>query len=267
MIITNAFPDDPDDSDGLEVEPEDTLGAENYAEPGAKEAEEFYGAEYAEPGTEEDFLVKRAAWERGELSESDLPQGAISFDTRGRKLIFGTYEPKRGRDADLGVKRTPADFGTAVSPNWKPSTHKPLPSVRCVVIKKDGNRCGRWSIRGATVCLSHGGQLPNVKKHAAAAVETARMRLVDMTDEAVSVLIDLTSPGTSDAIRLKAATEILDRAGIKGGMDINIEVEHKIDAGKTIADRLEQITSRNVIDAGEVDAEVVDDESGGEERA
>lgn len=229
-----------------------------------EDSEEFSGSEYAQEGSEEEFLAKRAAWERGELAENELPEGAISFDTKGRKLIFGYYEPILGRDGDRGIKRKPSDFGTAVSPNWKPTVDKPIPSVRCVKIKKDGERCDRWSIRGATVCLSHGGALPNVKQHAAAVVETARMRLIDMTDEAVTVLGELTLPGTSDAIRLKAATEILDRAGIKGGMDINIEVEHKIDPSATIAERLSQISQRNKksLEKGTediIDAEVVED--------
>lgn len=221
---------------------------------------DFSGVEYAEAGSEDEFLVLREAWERGELAEEDLPMGARSKDSRGRDLVFGRYAPKIGRDAATGIKRMPADLGT-VSPNFKPTVEKPMPSIRCVNIKKDGMRCNRWSIRGGTVCLVHGGRMPTVQKAAAAAVDRARMRLVDLTDDAVDVLEDLTRAGTADAIRLKAATEILDRAGIKGGLDINVEVEHKIDPGLTIAQRLEQISKRSSQDEKEdiVDAEVVEE--------
>lgn len=233
-----------------------------------EEDDSALGAEYAEEGSEEEFLAKRAAWERGELDEEDLPVGAVSYDTRDRKLIFGKYAPLIGRDVDRGIKRSPEAMGSTISPNWRPSAEKPLPSVRCVKIKKDGARCNRWSIRGATVCIVHGGTLPNVKQHAAAAVETARMRLIDLTDDAVSVLEDLTLEGTAPAIRLKAATEILDRAGIKGGMEIDVVVEHKIDASKSIADKLGEIVARTraaEIESSEpeevVDAEIVEEET------
>lgn len=245
----------------------DGVGLESETETETEtEFDSVAGAEYAEPGTEGDFLVKRAAWERGELDEADLPMGAISYDTLDRKLIFGRYAPKIGRDVDRGVKRSPAAMGSTISPNWKPSVTKPLPSVRCIKIKKDGERCNRWSIRGATICITHGGNLPNVKQHAAAAVETARMRLIDLTDDAVTVLEELTAEGTAPAIRLKAATEILDRAGIKGGMEIDVVVEHKIDASKSIADKLGEIMARSrakgELESGPediVDAEVVDE--------
>lgn len=238
---------------------EDALVASDEEKNGSDGAD-FSGVEYAEAGSEEEFLILKAAWERGELAEEDLPVGAVSKDSRGRTLVFGRYKPKIGRDADMGIKRMPADVGT-VSPAFKPTVAKPLPAIRCVNIKKDGMRCNRWSIRGATVCLVHGGRLPTVKNDAAAAVERARMRIVDLTDDAVDVLEDLTQPGTADAIRLKAATEILDRAGIKGGMDINVEVEHKIDPALTIAERLKQINSRASDDDSEeiVDAEVVEE--------
>lgn len=41
--------------------------------------------------------------------------------------------------------------------------------------RQTGERCGRWALRGAKVCYSHGGQLPSVK--AAAARNEARRRL------------------------------------------------------------------------------------------
>lgn len=218
---------------------------------------------YAEPGTEEDFLVKREAWKRGELDFDDLPQGAVSIDGLGRTIVFGKYYAQSTSPAFVGRKSTPESMGVNISPKWKPTVSKPLPCVRCVTIKRDGNRCGRWSIRGATVCLVHGGRLKNVRQHAAAAVDAARMRLIDLSDDAVSVLSELTSSETAPAIRLKAATEILDRAGIKGGMDIDVVVEHKIDASKTIADKLGEIVARSqakeIEDEDIIDAEVLED--------
>lgn len=250
--------------ENLDEEPDAPVEPVNDVETdsGWKPRVPFTGTEYATPGEEEEFLVLKDAWFRGELDEADLPTGAVSFNKQGAKIIFGKYHPKIGSDVSRGIKRTPEALG-GVSPRFTPTIEKPIPSVRCVTIKKDGDRCGRWSIRGAAYCLVHGGKLPNVKKAAAAVVDAARMRLIGLTDDAVDVLEDLTRPGTADAIRLKAATEILDRAGVKGALDINIEVEHKIDASVTIAEKLLQISNRSSDDTESdtdvIDAEIVDD--------
>lgn len=132
-----------------------------------------------------------------------------------------------------------------VAERWKPSISRPIPSVRCTTVKKDGHQCPNWALRGATVCVSHGGRLPSVKAHADATVEAARMRLIDMSDSAVDVLKDLiTTVGTADAIRLKAATEVLDRSGVRGGVEINMEVEHTVKAESVVADRFAEIVAR-----------------------
>lgn len=114
---------------------------------------------------------------------------------------------------------------------WKPTPRHPVPVVRCVQIKKDGLRCKAWSIRGYDKCFKHAGPgalMPdgNVNKYAAGIVEAARLRLVDSADMALDVIHDLYSnPGTSEGIRLKAATEVLDRAGIRGGIEVDVTIE------------------------------------------
>lgn len=119
--------------------------------------------------------------------------------------------------------------GSVVPAGWKPTHEQPIPVVRCTQIKKDGVRCGRWSIRGYTKCKSHSGpgammKDGNVNKYAASVIEAARLRLIDSADDAIDVLYDLWQNGTGDAIRLKAATEVLDRAGIRGGFEVDVDV-------------------------------------------
>lgn len=121
---------------------------------------------------------------------------------------------------------------------WKPSRSEPLSVVRCTVIKKDGERCKRWSIRGLTVCLTHGGRLPLPREHAAAVIHAARMRLIDDTDMAVDTLEALMEPGTAEGIRLKASTEVLDRAGIRGGFEVDVAVEAVENPAQRLAERL-----------------------------
>jgi len=214
--------------------------------------------------TPEEFHALRKLWRAGLVAEEDLPEGAHGVDATGRPLVLGWYKPKIGRDAERGIKRMPEEMAGGVPGRWKPTLAEPIPVLQCTALKKNGERCKRWSIRGASVCISHGGKIPAVQKKAAAMVESARMRLMDLTDDAVDVLEELTRVGTADAIRLKAATEILDRAGVKGGMDVNVEVEHKFDPAAEIADRLKQIADRarggTQEDVMELEAIVVEEE-------
>lgn len=131
---------------------------------------------------------------------------------------------------------------------WKATIDKPLPVVRCIGTIKNGDRagerCGRWAVAGGTVCMVHGAQLPNVRKAAEARVHAAKMRLLEDSDMAIDTLFDLLRPGTAAQVQLGAAKEILDRAGIKGGVDaVQVEVTHKSNADN-ISERLKAITNR-----------------------
>jgi hypothetical protein len=81
---------------------------------------------------------------------------------------------------------------------------------RCTAHLSDGSRqCERWAINGSTVCATHGGQAPQVKK-------SARERLEALIDPAIDALRDVLQRGldsgeTPSAVR--AALGILDRCG------------------------------------------------------
>ena len=141
---------------------------------------------------------------------------------------------------------TAAEQGSEIPLGWKPTATEPVPVVRCVQIKKDGERCKNWSLRGYTKCRKHAGPQAlmkdgNVSKYAEAVIEAARLRLVDSSDLALDTLIELAQPGTSEGIRLKAATEVLDRSGIRGGFDIKVETEVTVNPGDEIAKRLAKL--------------------------
>jgi hypothetical protein len=167
-------------------------------------------------------------------------------------------------------KVSAAQQGLNIPAGWKPTIAEPVPVVRCTgKIRsgpRQGERCTKWGIRGATLCIGHGGQLPNVKEHALAVVEAARMRMIGLADEAIDAIEDLvTNPTTSGQVRLKAATEILDRIGVKGAPDLAITVEHSVSPSETIAKKLASIALRltppaEPEDLGEVeDAEIIDE--------
>lgn len=138
------------------------------------------------------------------------------------------------------------DAGSAVPLKWRPTPAAPVPVVRCTAIKKNGERCGRWSLRGTVKCIVHGGQLPVVQQHADAVVEAARLRLIGATDAAVDQIVDLMENATAEGIRLKAAQDVLDRAGVKGPVEIDLTVTQAENPAARIAQRLGQISARIV---------------------
>lgn len=165
----------------------------------------------------------------------------------------------------------PDDWGgvpITVPAGWKKATlGAPIPVVRCTYIFPDthdrpGEQCARWSLRGTVKCIKHGGQIPGVRQHSEAMVEAARLRLIGATDEAVDWLLELAESSTSDAVRLKATTEVLDRAGVRGGVEVDVTVGEKVDPAQALRDRLAVLRKRTIegelVDRAAVEA-LVDD--------
>lgn len=148
-----------------------------------------------------------------------------------------------------------ADFGgvpLVVPDSWRRATvSAPVPVVRCRYIFPDthnrpGEQCKRWSLRGTDLCIKHGGQLENVRQHAEAVVESARLRLVGSTDRAVDWLLDLAENSASDAVRLKATTEVLDRAGVRGGVEVDVNVEDKRSPADVLRQKISELRERTI---------------------
>lgn len=154
-------------------------------------------------------------------------------------------EPARGIPFPDGVPLVIPD-------GWKKATlGAPVPVVRCTYIFPDtharpGEQCRRWSLRGTVKCIKHGGQLPGVREHSEALVESARLRLIGATDQAVDWLVDLAENSTSDAVRLKATTEVLDRAGVRGGVEVDVSVSTSKDPADILRERLSTLKKRTI---------------------
>lgn len=171
------------------------------------------------------------------------------------------------------VARTAEEQGSNIPAGWRPTVSEPVPVVRCTAIKSNGERCKRWSLRGATVCYTHGGRLNGVSEHAAAVVEGAKLRLIGLTDLAIDQLEDLVRNGSAEKIRLDAARDILDRAGAKGAVEINVEVTQSETAADRVraklletAKRLEKAEEKQyqsqieIVLEDPIDAEIVDED-------
>lgn len=155
------------------------------------------------------------------------------------------------------------EAGGPASPRRAPAS---LPH-RCRLVKSDGIRCMLWSsgrIKDDGLCRIH---LRTVRKPGED-VERARRKLAQSAPYAVDVLEELMESAVSEPVRLKASTEILDRAGVRGGMefDVGVEVIDSRSPGMIVAERLQRLAEGAARVAGElvdnnnvVDAEVVED--------
>jgi len=145
--------------------------------------------------------------------------------------------------------------------------HMPIPVVPCSY--KDPRtltKCTDASIPGALRCRRHGGDWidPRIRQHLLMA---SYMTLVEGTEIAVEALLYVAQHGRREEARVMAAKEILDRAGIRAGVDIHV-VHEDGDAESQIAklhDRLdrmaESITAKAELETKTiVDAEIVEDE-------
>jgi hypothetical protein len=93
-------------------------------------------------------------------------------------------------------------------------------------------------------------------------VEAARMNLMGMAEEAVDVLHELLQPGTSEAIRLKAAENILNRSGVKEALEMKVEVTNGANPSDDIFKKLQIMRERTTpaLEEDIIDAEDLVDE-------
>lgn len=187
-----------------------------------------------------------------ELELPDLPPGSI---------------PKVGEDG-YSPFTDPDSVWYGVSPDFRPRSDRPIPSFKCSHVNgKTGKRCGNWAVRGTgfnrtkAICRKHGGSLPNVRAHADAIVEGARLALADSVPEAVAKLVKLaTSDDAPHQVQLNAAKDILDRAGLKPGEKVDIDLTVGVEKpSEMIMKKLKSMNDKKELDNVE-EAVVLDEE-------
>src|SRR5512132_664375 len=98
--------------------------------------------------------------------------------------------------------------GRRVSHSESRWTLLPDTVIRCNGTLQSGKRCRREAIAGSVVCEIHGGLAPQVRRRAAE-------RVLLSADEAIQVIRSFVSDPTVPAgVRLKAAQDLADRAGL-----------------------------------------------------
>lgn len=150
----------------------------------------------------------------------------------------------------------------------KPTDNEQIaPPHRCKWIKNDGIRCLNWASgqrTSAGMCRIH---VVKSSKETVNDVALARKRLLQSAPAAVDTLEELMLNAISEPVRLKASTEILDRAGIRGGVEIDAQIEVVRPAAEVVLERLQKLAAgaaalEKMQEPAEItDAEVVSDDA------
>lgn len=124
-------------------------------------------------------------------------------------------------------------------------------NVRCKAHRKNGDQCKRWAIRGATVCATHGGMAPQVRKKAAERIEASLDRA------ALAIVRLMEDPETPPAVKLAAARDLLDRGNL--GAKQMVELEVSTPKPWQIAIQHMVVSTSAVMTDEVVDVEVIED--------
>ncbi|MDA9912864.1 hypothetical protein N9D66_00215 [Candidatus Nanopelagicales bacterium] len=216
--------------------------------------------------------VHQIAPERFEVSRVEDPNNArefiycVSSSERQTPLSFHEDEISARDDMRARQRQQSIDRSNGIIPHRvsgdeidaEPDLHL-VSSARldeisrgtgCVVIAESGKPCDETVVfvskdgsKGA--CVAHSFAIavtPSGKKRAEERVGLAAMSLSKLALPAVATLQDLMSdPDTSDAVRLKASTEVLDRLGLKSAdrVEMNVTAEDS-DGGDRPSDVIAQ---------------------------
>lgn len=103
----------------------------------------------------------------------------------------------------------------------------------CSAKRTNGEKCGRWAIKGGTVCIFHGGATT-------AARAAAQNRLLAMVEPAFAVLMECMESDAEWKTKVQAALGVLDRAGFGPTKTLAVEDGRKDLSGLS----LEQLQAR-----------------------
>lgn len=236
---------------------------------------EALGFEEVEPGVVEDTPENRSRVYRLEggwiyvrvTDEDGMPTGLIrplspAQATALRESKYETYrdllvDPEDAWSDYVGPDDFPLD---SAAPGWvlhrlrmwreraldgrAPEDQRPFP-VRCTHIRNDGTRCWMWAgnPQDITLCGAHKRQAGRDVGRITAA---AKVKAAELSLDAVDKLGWLIDYGETHAVQLKASTEILDRAGVRGGIEIDSHVEVEVrDPAAEVRARLDRLAQRS----------------------
>jgi hypothetical protein len=237
---------------------------------------ESLGFEEIEPGCVEDSYANRKRvrlldgdWQYEQVVDEDgVPNGLIRVYspesvTARRESVYDRRKPILSDPEDMwsdyvGPDEYPLDaevpfFIKERLARWKRQAREGIPEserdpfpIRCTTIRHDETRCWNWAANPQKVdrCKSHLGWVEQAQLKAAA---YAKQRVVESTPLAVDRLAFLMENGETHAVQLKASTEILDRGGVRAGVEIDQRVEVElVDPSKEVQERLARLAEAHV---------------------
>lgn len=104
--------------------------------------------------------------------------------------------------------------------NRRRRTEKGLlpPPAKCAAHNRFGQPCKNAPIGGGSVCRSHGGSAPQVRR-------AAEERLLVNVDVLMQELLRIALCAESEAVRLAAVRDALDRAGVGRNREVDVVVK------------------------------------------
>lgn len=139
---------------------------------------------------------------------------------------------------------TDQTFNSALE-KWEVSPENPLAPVRCVTVGSSGDRCEMAAIPGQNRCLKHGAS----EAEAHQVVEAARRRLMGLSHTAIETFEDVMKNSINDSARIKAASEVLNRVGVKEDTNINVQIDDRTESRSAVLSRLEAMRLEDIEDA------------------
>ena len=156
-----------------------------------------------------------------------------------------SIERKKKMDNELNED----DLLKRPDPSFVPTLNEPMPTYRCTKVKRDGERCKNIALRGMlpdnAKCPAHGGKAPGVIEAAENRKDAVRLALLSNTDLAVQTIESLMAGGVSDAVRLKAATEVLDRTIGKSPIEVNVTENVTVNAAEKLLEQLARLAEND----------------------
>ena len=141
------------------------------------------------------------------------------------------------------------------------------PPSRCAAKKVDGHRCGNWTngtVDYGDFCRVHLTNRPNGEAGKTPGhLQMARNRLQSAAVAAVDELETLMATATGEGTRLNAAKEILDRAGVRGGFEVEQQVTVVKPAADIVRERLADLLAGHAAKA-EIEAKIYGEDHEGE---
>ncbi len=117
--------------------------------------------------------------------------------------------------------------------------------TRCSQTKADNTRCWGWSngtSESLGLCTLHAKRAARKPYNALSMIQAARNRLISAMPGIVDGLEDLAFNAESETVRLGAMNSMADRAGLRGGFEIEEKVEVTVnESAELVKDRLKKL--------------------------